>query len=143
MVYSTKVQCQTSDLRPMRDFAWEVLLKYQVPEKEANLIVLALDEVCANRMIHSHNCNPNESLEVLIKDEGDNLVFEIIDSATVFNIADYSVPSMDKVVKEKKNGNIGLILVKKIMDTIQIDSKNNLSVCRMIKKVSLANANQR
>jgi serine/threonine-protein kinase RsbW len=84
-------------------------------------------------MVHSHRSNPEEYIELVIKTENNYLVFEIVDKGETFNIADYNVPCIEKIIKEKKNGSMGLILVKSIMDKIQWEQSDDISICRMFK----------
>jgi len=141
-VYKKKVNCNIDNLKDLRDFVASVLAEYRLKESDANLMILAVDEVCCNRMEHSHQCNPNESLELTIyvdvqpKNLSHQFIFEVRDSGESFNIVDYAVPSIEQVVKERRNGNMGLGLVKKIMDKIQIDDLEGISVCRMIKQIA-------
>lgn len=135
MIYSIQVPCRKSNLKRIRAFVETVLERYYVMPTEANLMVLAVDEVCANLMIHSHQCNPSERIQIRIKDENDNIVFEIHDhTVECFNMLDHKTPDMQQVIKERKNGGIGLILVKKIMDKIQIEREGNHNICRLYKK---------
>ncbi|MCS7005032.1 MAG: ATP-binding protein [Cytophagales bacterium] len=140
-VYRKKVNCSIDSLKEVREFVGSVLAQYNLKEGDANLMILAVDEVCCNRMEHSHGCNPNESLELVIyvdvspRQVPHQLIFEIRDKGEIFNIVDYAVPTIEQIIKERKRGNIGLGLVKKIMDKIQIDKREGISVCRMIKEI--------
>jgi len=115
----------------------DALLKLKVPEQDRNLLVVAVDEVCANRMIHSCLNDNSEKIEVIIKKLGKKLVFEIIDNGEHFNIAEYTEPSIEKVIKEKSAGGIGLILVKKIVDQIQLETKGKKNICRLFKILAM------
>ncbi|MFA0962029.1 ATP-binding protein [Roseivirga sp. BDSF3-8] len=134
--FKYKVPCRKDKLCEIRSFVSEVLAKYNVSEVEVNKLVLAVDEVCANLMIHSHQCNPNEHLELFIRVNKDNdFIFEITDKGIGFNLAEYKEPSLQEVVRKKKKGGIGLMLVRRIMDDIQFESKRNQNTCRLFKKL--------
>lgn len=62
------------------------------------------------------------------------MIFEISDQGEAFNILTYEVPDLRKVMIEKRKGGLGIILVKKIMDEIEFESKNGTNVCRLIKR---------
>jgi len=138
MNYSYKVPCKKEKLKSIRSFVKEVLEKHGLSEIDVSTLVLAIDEVCANLMIHSHGCNPKESIELQIKvNKESGLEFKIIDNAEIFNINDYEEPSLDDIVKKQRKGGIGLILVKRIMDDIKIETSNNKNVCKLIKRIDL------
>lgn len=138
MKYCYKVPCKKEKLREIRCFVKEVLDKHGLAEVDVSTLVLAIDEVCANFMIHSHGCNPKESIEVEIKvDKKKGLEFNIIDNAEIFNINDYQEPTIEDIIKKQRKGGIGLILVKRIMDDIQILSYKKKHVCRLVKKITI------
>ena len=137
MKYSYKVPCKKEKLRDIRGFVKEVLGKHGLSDLDISTLVLAIDEVCANLIIHSHECNPKESIELEIKFENKNtLIFSIIDNAEIFNINDYEEPALDDIIKKQRKGGIGLILVKRIMDDIQILSKGQKYICKLTKKIT-------
>lgn len=138
MKYCYKVPCKKEKLREIRCFVKGVLDKHGLSEVDVSTLVLAIDEVCANLMIHSHGCNPKESIELEIKvDKEKGLEFNIIDNAEMFNINDYEEPTIEDIVKKQRKGGIGLILVKKIMDDIQIITYKKKHVCRLVKKIHI------
>jgi len=137
MTYTTRISCDKANLKLVRDFVSDVLKGYSIPDTEVNLVVVAVDEVCSNLIIHAHNCNDQESIDIEISHNKSTFVFEIIDRGSVFDISRYDAPSIDKIIKNKKMGGIGLILVKKIMDKIQIEQNGGRNICRLYKTLSL------
>ena len=107
-----------------------------IPEVTVNTLVLAVDEVCANLIIHSHKCNPNDHLELNVKVDGKTeITFDIIDRGDGFNIANYKEPLISDIVKQKRKGGIGLMLVRRIMDEIELIEGKNKNVYRLHKKI--------
>ncbi len=135
MEYRFKASCSKNRLGDIRKFITSVLEKHQVAELEKNTIVLAVDEVCANLIIHSHNCNPREQLELKVNIINKNITFDIIDKGVGFNIEDYKEPRIVDIVKQKKKGGIGLMLVKRIMDNIEFIEGDNMNVYRLQKQL--------
>lgn len=135
MKYSCKIPCKKEKLRDIRSFVKEVLDKHGLSEISISTLVLAIDEVCANLIIHSHSCNPKESIELEIKVTDNDLIFNIIDSAEIFDINEYKEPSLEDLIKKQRKGGIGLILVKRIMDDIEVFTKDKKYVCRLTKKI--------
>lgn len=136
MNYRYKVRCKKNKLKEIREFVTGVLQQYALTEVEINKLVLAVDEVCANLIIHSYNCDPKETIELSIDVlENDCITFEIIDRGLGFNICNYKEPTLIEVVKEKKKGGIGLMLVRRIMDDIEFRRETGQSVCKLFKKI--------
>ena len=118
----------------MRHFVRQVLNKYALSEIEINRLVLALDEVCANLIIHKHKCSPNRYIHLKINIVRDKKVtFEIIDNGLGFNITSYEEPSIGDILTSRRKGGLGLMLVKRIMDDIQYEANSNTCTYRLIK----------
>jgi|SRR5690606_32304332 len=133
MKYRLNLSCQTSALSELRAFLQKALKTATLDEIEKHQVTLAVEEVCANLIIHSHRCNPKDVIHLQIQDSEDKLIFEISDQGEAFNLLDYEVPDLKKVMIEKRKGGLGIILVKKIMDEIEFESKNGTNTCRLIK----------
>ena len=134
-----KVSCKKEKLKEVRLFVESLLQAHQIPEVEAGEMVLAVDEICANLMIHSHNCDPKKHIGVQVKvSKGKEVIFEITDYGVGFNFCRYKEPSLDDIIKEKKKGGVGLILVKRIMDQMEFVRKANRNIYRMVKKLDTA-----
>lgn len=133
MKYRLDIACQTSALSELRIFLQGALIGVNLSEIEKHQVTLAVEEVCANLIIHSHGCNPQDHIELKIVTSDHKLVFEISDQGKAFNILTYEAPDLKKVMVEKRKGGLGIILVKKIMDEIEFESKNGTNTCRLIK----------
>lgn len=135
MQYKYKVPCQKNKLVDIRFFISEVLKKHLDSEIDINSLVLAVDEICANLMIHSHQCNPTKCLELFVKIEDEEIIFEIKDTGNGFNFKEYKEPSINDIIIEKKKGGLGLMLVKRIMDNIEYIENKNSNIYRLRKKL--------
>ena len=136
MNYVYKIGCSIENLKGVRDFIRISLRNHDVTDLEVSEIVLALDEMCSNLMIHAHNCNPDEIFELHILIEKNNpVVFEIIDDGSVFDINQFSEPALNNIVHEKRKGGLGIRLVKSIMDKIEYQKRGDKNVCRLTKSV--------
>lgn len=128
-----KLYCDTTRLVDLRDFLQEILSGTTMSEVEQHQVILAVEEVAANLIIHSHDCNPQEYIEIKVYRDKKQLKIEIIDSGKLFNILEYQEPEITEVIKSKRKGGLGIILVKRIMDKIEIESSQNKNICRLYK----------
>ena len=136
MNYKQKVGCNIENLKGVRDFIRGALKKHGVPDLQISELVLALDEMCSNLMIHSHQCNPDELFEInIIMKKGNPIIFEIIDDGNTFDINQFAEPDLGNLVHEKRKGGLGIRLVKSIMDKIEYQSRNGKNVCRLTKNI--------
>jgi serine/threonine-protein kinase RsbW len=128
-----KLSCCTSALVELRSFLQRSLKAYGFSEVDRHQVTLAVEEVCTNLIIHSHASNPKEVIYLEVKELEKKLAIEITDKGDAFNLLEYEVPDLQKVIEEKRKGGIGILLVKKIMDEIEFESKNGKNTCRLIK----------
>ena len=138
MQYKLSIGCNKSNLLKIRNFVSEALEGIHLKEVESYKIVLAVDEVCANMMIHSNQCNPTKKIDIQIDlRPTEKIVFIIKDRGIQFDIKEYSEPSIDEIVSSKRKGGIGLMLVKRIMDRIEFSTEKNYNICRLTKNLNL------
>jgi len=136
MNYSYKVGCSIENLKGVRDFIRTTLKSHGVLDLQISEMVLALDEMCSNLMIHSHQCNPDDLFELrIILQKNAPVIFEIIDDGTVFDINEFNEPDLGNLVHEKRKGGLGIRLVKSIMDKVEYQHQSGKNICRLIKKV--------
>lgn len=134
-MHQFKTNCKRERLKEIRHFVAEVLTDIGLSEIDAHKVILAVDEVCANLIIHSNKCNPSECLELFIEDHGkEGVLFEIIDYGIGFNYNNYKEPNLEEIIRKRKKGGLGIMLVKNIMDTVEFKNEENKNICRMIKK---------
>jgi serine/threonine-protein kinase RsbW len=135
MTNRLKISCSKDNLKNIRDFVTGALKNQGLDEVELNNLVLAVDEVSANLIIHSHACNPNDYFDLIIRKDKNGVSFEFIDRGVGFDIEEYKSPSIQEIVSQKKKGGVGLILVRRIMDDIDFRNDGNKCVCRLFKKI--------
>ena len=136
MKYKYNIGCSLDNLLGARDFIRKSLKRHVASEVTLNEIVVALDEMCSNLMIHAHHCDPDHLLELTIVTESKgNIIFEIEDDGSVFDINTFQEPTLDNLITVKRKGGLGIRLVKSIMDTIEYLNRDGRNVCRLTKNV--------
>ena len=136
MKHELKLYCEKSQLAELRAFISKTLAPTNLNDISQNQLILAVEEVCANLIIHSHDCDPHSFLVLKVHLNADTIIFEIIDSGKAFNLIEYKSPKIDSVMKERRKGGLGLLLVRKIMDKIEFETNHSINTCRLIKKLN-------
>ncbi len=127
------IGCNKNELVKIRQFTSDALEIQNVPDLQAHKLVLAVDEVCANLIIHANDCNPNSQIEFDIDFRPKQIVFTFKDKGVGFDINKYESPSLEEIVSTRRQGGLGLMLVKRIMDKIEFSTEKNYNICRLIK----------
>ncbi len=141
MTHNIKVPCCKGELQTVRDFVQEQLEGYTLSDITVAQLVLAVDEVCSNLIIHSHNCDPNHSIELTIDVDAQNgITFEIRDRGKGFNFRKYKEPCIKEIIKTQRKGGVGLLLVRRIMDHLEYDfnDQTQRNIYRLQKFVKVA-----
>lgn len=133
MSHILDLSCQTSALSQLRSFLQKTLENVALSDIQKHQVTLAVEEVCANLIIHSHQCNPENLIHLEVSDTPEGVIIEISDHGKAFNLTEYITPDLKDVLAEKRKGGLGIILVKKIMDEIQFESKGGTNICRLVK----------
>ena len=127
------IGCNKAELVKIRQFTSDILEAQGIPDLQAHKLVLAVDEVCANLIIHANDCNPHSQIEFNIDFRPKQIIFTFRDKGVGFDINEYESPSMEELISTRRQGGLGLMLVKRIMDKIEFSTEKNHNICRLIK----------
>ena len=130
------IGCDKTELTKIRQFVADELEQHQIPDLQSHKLVLAVDEVCANLIIHANNCDPINKIELDLEFHPKQIVFTFRDKGVGFDINQYDSPSMDELVSSRRQGGLGLLLVKRIMDKIEFTTEKNYNICRLVKTIA-------
>lgn len=100
-----------------------------------NQMVLAVDEICANLIIHANHEDPTKYIELTITEQKDMLRFEITDNGVAFNQSNYKEPDIKEHVRIGKKGGVGIALVNRIMDKVEFETEGSRNICLLYKKI--------
>ncbi|MEL6672120.1 MAG: ATP-binding protein [Bacteroidota bacterium] len=130
-----RVRCNKEYLATIREFVKARLQDLQVPGKVGHQIVLAVDEACANCMIHQHQCDNFSTIEIAIYKENETLYTEIKDTGQAFPIHEYTPQKVKEIVKKRAKGGLGINLIHRIMDEINVEQKRDYFIYKLGKHV--------
>jgi len=131
-----RVRCNKRYLATIRDFVRSRLEDLDVTGKVSSQIVLAVDEACANCMIHQHQCDNYSTIEVAIYREDGILYTEIKDTGKAFPIHEYKPKQVSEIVKKRGKGGLGINLIHRIMDEIKVEEKHDYFIYKLGKRVA-------
>jgi serine/threonine-protein kinase RsbW len=134
-----RISCNRANLKIVRDFVSAYLAVYHLSELHINQIVLAVDEVVANLIIHANAENETQFLQLKLAMEDHIFGIEIEDdSKESYKPASFREPDLLEHIRTGKKGGVGMALVNRIMDRVEFSSSGTHNICRLYKKVHLA-----
>lgn len=135
MIEKLNIGCNTENLKEIRRFVHNTLSRLALPQQDIDMMVLAVDEICANRIIHSNQNDISRKIEIMIEDIKDGIFFNISDQGIYYDPTGRKDPTLEQLVQEKRKGGIGLMLVKKIMDSIEVKYESPTTTFKLFKKI--------
>jgi serine/threonine-protein kinase RsbW len=133
MKRSIQIYCNKNNLIKVRQFVSSSLKTTSLTDIEINSLVLAVDEICANVIVHSAACDTSKMLDVCTDVNTQKAIFEIIDRGISYDLRNHKTPQLDNIIKKKKKGGIGLLLVRKIIDKIDFIPSPQGNIIRLVK----------
>lgn len=104
----------------------------QFSANDAQKIALAVDEAITNVIKHSYRNIMDEDIKVEYFCQVQGLKITISFTG-VPPILEESDVNLDRMIKEKKKGGLGVELMKRIMDSVEYKTAGNINTCTMIK----------
>ena len=96
---------------------------------------LALDELITNIISYGYGDGSNESIDLEIIIDNDELKILIEDNAKEFDPFEKEDPIIDIPLEEKKVGGLGIFFVKQKMDKYSYKRENGKNKIELIKKI--------
>ncbi|UYZ62997.1 ATP-binding protein [Hymenobacter weizhouensis] len=136
MKHAIRISCTRHNLKVVRDFVSGFLLSHNLSEVQVNQIVLAVDEVVANLIIHGNGENESQYLDLRVEINNREFGIEIEDTnLTSYSPTSYREPDLQEYVRIGKKGGVGMMLVNRIMDRVEFTTSGTHNVCRLYKKI--------
>ncbi|MBA9079683.1 MULTISPECIES: ATP-binding protein [Rufibacter] len=135
MTNKIRVSCDRKNLKTIRTFVTDTLAPVHLSEITLNQIILAVDEICANLIIHANQEDSQKFLNLTIRYDDKEMVFELSDNGKAFERANYREPNIQDNIRMGKKGGVGVALVNRIMDKVEYSVNGNTNICILHKYI--------
>lgn len=136
--FTLQVPSTTENLALIREFVTAVGQQAGMSEAEIGKIELAVDEACANVIEHAYGHDASKEVTVRANVDVDSITFVIVDTGKGFDPSSIAQEDLEKLIQERKDGGLGMRLIKKLMDEVQYEivpgQKNELRMTKRIRK---------
>ena len=132
---SIVVSCNRANLKRIRTFIADALAPLAIGDVLQNQLILAVDEVCANFIIHSNNEDESKKIKVTVSKKASQLIFEISDDGIAYNPGNYREPNLQDLIAQRRKGGVGILLVNRIMDNVEYATNEGRNICRLYKNI--------
>lgn len=130
----------TSYLYKIREFVRNHALRAGFSEDDIDKIELAVDELCSNVIEHAYDMKEGE-FKVILEANAYQFKIQVIDQGKPFPEEKLeelsSKPDIEKYVKERRSGGLGLYIMKQLMDSVEYRRDPRLgNVWTMVKRIN-------
>ena len=131
-----RIACSRKHLQQVRDFVRSHLSSRPLSDIVVNQVVLAVDEVVANFIIHANGEDETQFLDLEMTFDAHSLNVEIADHGdTIFLPAPHQSPDLRDYIRQGRKGGMGMTLVNRLMDRVEFFTRGNHTVCHLSKNV--------
>ena len=132
-----RISCSRQNLQQVRDFVRSFLLAANRSELLVNQVVLAVDEVIANFIIHANGEDATQFLDLLLVLAGQRLDIEIEDHGNTLFLpyGKVATPDLRAYIQQGRKGGMGMALVSRIMDQVEFFERNSHTICHLSKEL--------
>lgn len=130
--------CSKCNLHLIREFVQNSLVNTHVPHTLLPQVVLAVDEACANAMIHGNSCDKGKKLRITLELSDSKLQCWICDVGQ-YERMDRSKTlhqSTQEILNSGKQGGLGMFLIHSIMDKVEFYTRDRVNFCHLTKKIA-------
>jgi serine/threonine-protein kinase RsbW len=133
---SLRIACSRNNLQQVRDFVRGYLMDQQLSDITINQVVLAVDEVVANFIIHANGEDETQFLDLQLGVQQQQLDIEITDEGeTIFLPTAHQAPDLRDYIRQGRKGGMGMTLVHRLMDGVSFFTRDNHTVCHLSKRL--------
>ena len=137
MSSALRIPCSRQNLQEVRDFVRGYLADRHLADIAVNQVVLAVDEVVANFIIHANGEDENQFLDLKLTLLDYELNVEIADNGdTIFLPAPHQNPDLRAYISQGRKGGMGMTLVNRLMDRVEFFTRGNHTVCHLTKQLA-------
>ena len=137
MKSALRIACSRRNLQQVRDFVRDYLSERQLPDITVNQVVLAVDEVVANFIIHANGEDETQYLDLELAFNNQDLNVEIADHGdTIFLPAPHQSPDLRAYIRQGRKGGMGMTLVNRLMDRVEFFTRDQHTVCHLSKHLA-------
>jgi serine/threonine-protein kinase RsbW len=132
-----KIASEKENLKKLRAFLIGYLNQYPISDIDLNLLIVAVDEICANIIVHANRNNETPYIDIELRLDGEGIEVEILDKGKKFSLLAQQDPNLGALIEKRQKGGVGIMLIKRIMDRIEYIRENNYNIHRLYKRLSM------
>ena len=109
-----------------------------IPDRTRRTLNMVLDEALNNIITYAFDKAEKHLISVLITYNAPEVMIELVDDGIPFNLLEAKEPDVRASVEEREIGGLGILLIRKTMDSVRYERKNNRNHTTLIKYIDFS-----
>ena len=136
-VFDLSVKASLDNLQIIRQYIDHVGERLGVSDEALGDLRLVVDEAVTNVVIHGYG-DDEGIVELHMEGDGDSVIIHIRDQAESFDASHVNKPQLDKALKDRPFGGMGIFLIKKMTDEAEfLTPPGGGNEIRLVKKCAI------
>lgn len=124
---------QLNQLEAISEFVTAAARQAHMGERDIFAVQMAVDEAATNIIVHGYQEREGATLSIACWKEADGLVIEIRDRGRPFDPCDVPEPDLHTPLEERREGGLGIFLMRRMMDRIEFSRQGDENVLTMVR----------
>ena len=129
---SVSIPAKTELLKMLVELTNHIAVRNFFPTSESRKIALAVDEAITNVIKHSYKESEDSEIKLDFYSSNEGMKIKIEFSGIPPQLSE-SMVNLEKMIKAKKKGGLGVALIKRIMDSVEYRTIEDVNYLEMIK----------
>ena len=132
---SIELKSELSELGRLAQIVAEFGQRHQLSSEAQFHTILALEEILSNVISYAYDDSKEHQISVCLLLEQGDLTVEVEDDGAPFDPLEAPEPDMQKPLKERPLGGLGIHLVRNVMDRLEYRRRDGRNLLIMTKNV--------
>ena len=129
--------CALEHLTEIRAFATKELAMHPLTARERAMLIGAVDELCANIIIHGNSLDVRKRIHIFIGRKGNAMHINTCDSGLAFDQTNRLSKPISELIEAKARGGLGLVIISKAADSFNYERRNGQNYFSIIKNLAV------
>lgn len=130
-----QVSNQMDELTRVAGFLEELGEEWELPMSLVFSLNLVLEEALTNTILYGYDDENEHAIELHFNLAGDELSLSIVDDGHEYDPTLKADPDITLPAEEREIGGLGIFLIKKMMDTVEYQRKENRNYLNLTKNI--------
>lgn len=105
-------------------------------DQEVARIRLAVDEACANVVLHGTEAGGGPGFVVVCEEHESDLTIRVRDSGPMFDLEAVPVPDLNAPVERRQVGGLGIFIMREVMDQVEVQPREGGKEVVLVKYIA-------